>query len=39
MFEPVLGVQLEAAVAKGTLLSAIKPDRFIAALAGKKPAF
>ncbi len=38
-FEPVLGVQLDAAVVKGTPLSAIKPERFIATLAGKKPAF
>ena len=38
-FEPVLGVALDAAVAKGTSLSAIKPDRFIAAASGRKPAF
>jgi len=38
-FEAVLGVQLDAAVAKGTPLAAIKPERFIAAVAGKKPAF
>ena len=38
-FEPVLGVELDAAVAKGTALSAIKPERFIAAVAGKKPTF
>jgi carbonic anhydrase len=39
VFEPVLGVTLDAAVAKGTPLSAIKPERFIAAVAGKKPSF
>jgi len=38
-FEPVLGVALDAAVAKGTPLSAIKPERFIAVVAGKKPEF
>jgi carbonic anhydrase len=38
-FEAVLGLKLEAAVAKSTSLMAIQPDRFIAALAGKKPAF
>ena len=38
-FEPVLGVQLAAAVDKTTALSAIKPERFVAAVAGKKPAF
>ena len=38
-FEPVLGVKLDAAVAKGTALSAIKPDRFIAVVADRKPAF
>jgi carbonic anhydrase len=38
-FEPVLGVQLSAAVEKTTPLSAIKPERFIAAVAGRKPAF
>jgi carbonic anhydrase len=39
VFEPVLGITLEAAVARGTPLSAIKPERFIAAVAGKKPTF
>ncbi len=38
-FEPVRGVQLAAAVDKATALSAIKPERFVAAVAGKKPAF
>ena len=38
-FEPVLGVQLAAAVDRATALSAIKPERFVAAVAGKKPAF
>jgi carbonic anhydrase len=39
VFDPVLGVQLDAAVTKGTALSAIRPERFIAAAAGKKPSF
>ena len=38
-FEPVLGVQLPAAVDRTTALSAIKPERFVAAVAGRKPAF
>ena len=38
-FEPVLGVKREAAFARGTSVMAIQPDRFIAAVAGKKPAF
>jgi carbonic anhydrase len=37
-FKPVLGVDVAATVAKGTSLSAIKPERLIAA-AGKKPGF
>ena len=39
VFAPVLGVQLEAAVAKGTPFSATKPERFIAAVAGRRPTF
>jgi len=39
VFDPVLGVQLDAAVTKGTALSAIRPERFIAVAAGKKPSF
>ena len=38
-FEPVLGLKLEGAFAKGTSLMAIQPERFIAAVAGKKPDF
>jgi carbonic anhydrase len=38
-FEPVLGIKLDAAVAQGTPLSAIGPERFIAAVLGRKPAF
>ena len=34
VFEPVQGVKLEPTVVKGTSLSAIKPDRFISAVAG-----
>ena len=37
-FKPVLGVDVAPTVAKGTSLSAIKPERLIAA-AGKKPSF
>jgi len=38
-FEPVLGIKLDAAVSRNTPLSAIKPERFVAAITGKKPAF
>lgn len=38
-FEPVLGVKLDAAVSQKTPLSALKPERFIAAVTGKPPAF
>jgi carbonic anhydrase len=38
-FKPVLGVEVAPTVAKGTALSAIKPERFIAAVVGHKPAF
>ncbi len=38
-FEPVVGVNLEGAVRQGTALSAVTPARFVAAMAGKAPAF
>ena len=38
-FEPVLGIKLDPTVNATTALSAIRPERFIAAVAGKKPAF
>lgn len=38
-FEPVLSIALKAAVSQTTPLSAIKPERFIAAITGRKPAF
>lgn len=38
-FDPVLGVNLEPAVSRDTRLSALKPERFVAALAGKTPEF
>ncbi len=38
-FEPVLGVTVEPTVACGTALSTIAPERFVAAVAGKRPAF
>ena len=37
-FKPVLGIEVAPTVAKGTSLSAIEPERLIAAV-GKKPAF
>ena len=39
LFEPVLGVTVEATVRQSTALSSISPERFVAAVAGKKPAF
>jgi len=39
LFEPVLGVTVEATVQKSTALSSISAERFVAAVAGKKPAF
>jgi carbonic anhydrase len=39
IFEPVLGLELGGAVTKGTALSAIDPKRFVAGVAGRKPAF
>jgi carbonic anhydrase len=38
-FEPVVGIKLAGAVTRGTTLSSIDPQRFVAALAGRKPAF
>ena len=38
-FEPVVGVSLEPTVGKATPLSAIKPERFIDAMATRPPAF
>jgi carbonic anhydrase len=38
-FEPVLGITLDPTVTQATPLSAIKPERFIEAVAGRKPAF
>ncbi|MFI5002296.1 MAG: carbonic anhydrase [Reyranellales bacterium] len=38
-FDPVLGVSVAPTVVRGTALSAIKPERLVAAVAGKKPAF
>ncbi|MCA0248676.1 MAG: carbonic anhydrase [Proteobacteria bacterium] len=38
-FEPVHGIQLEPAVTRDTRLSALRPERFVAALTGKTPDF
>jgi len=38
-FEPVLDTRLGGAFTKGTALSAIDPERFVAVVAGRKPAF
>ena len=38
-FEPVLGITLEPTVSQATPLSAIKPERFIEAVAKRKPSF
>ena len=38
-FEPVLGISLEPTVGKVTPLSAIKPERFIEAIAGRPTSF
>ena len=38
-FEPVHVLQLEPAVSRDTRLSALKPERFVAALTGKMPDF
>ena len=39
VFKPVVGVKLDGAATKGTTLSAIDPQRFVSAVAGRKPAF
>jgi len=38
-FDPVRGLELTPAVSRDTRLSALKPERFVAALAGKTPEF
>jgi len=38
-FEPVQGIEVTPTIGKGTALSAIKPERLLAAVAGKTPAF
>jgi hypothetical protein len=38
-FEAVEGIEVVPTVMKGTALSSIKPERLLAAVAGKKPAF
>ena len=38
-FEAVHGISIEPTIVKGTALSSIEPGRFIAAVAGRKPAF
>ncbi len=38
-FAAVVGVKLDTAITARTPLSAMKPEAFAAALAGKKPAF
>ena len=38
-FEPVEGLSVAPTIVKGTALSAIRPERLLAAVAGKKPAF
>lgn len=38
-FEPVQGLEVTPAIVKGTALSAIKPERLLAAVAGRKPDF
>ena len=39
VFDPVVGFTVEPTVGRGTALSSITPERFVAAIAGKKPAF
>ncbi len=39
VFDPVVGLSVEPTVGAGTALSSISPERFAAAVAGKKPAF
>ncbi len=38
-FQPVVGLKLNGAVMQGTALSAIDPQRFVSAVAGRKPDF
>ena len=38
-FEPVLGISLEPTVGKATPLSAVAPERFLDAIAGRPPSF
>jgi hypothetical protein len=35
----VQGIEIAPTIVKGTALSAIKPERLLAAVAGKKPGF
>lgn len=39
LFQPVLGVSLDGAIRQGTALSSVTPARFVATMAGRKPAF
>jgi carbonic anhydrase len=39
MFEAVQGIEVTPTIVKGTALSAIKPERLLAAVAGRKPEF
>ena len=38
-FEAVQGIEVTPTIVKGTALSAIRPERLLAAVAGKKPDF
>ena len=38
-FEAVQGIEVAPTIVKGTVLSAIKPERLLAAVAGRKPEF
>jgi carbonic anhydrase len=39
VFDPVVDFKVEPTIGRGTKLSSIAPERFVAAIAGKKPAF
>jgi len=39
VFDPVVGLAVAPTVGRGTVLSSITPERFVAAVTGKKPAF
>lgn len=39
VFDPVVGLKVEPTVGRGTKLSSITPERFVAAISGTKPAF